>query len=470
MSTSHTTTLGSTLYLVKERKSTVSVIGLGKMGLPLATVVASAGFNVVGVDLNAKLVASVNNGQTDLNEPGVPEQLSRAVRSGKFKATTSLQEALKEARIVLVIIPTLTNENNQLEEEPLRRLYEDIATHLQPGTIIIQESTVPPGTTGGMLREIVEKKSGMKVGKDIGLGFAPERTYSGRVIADITERYPKIVGAVDGDADTAEIMKEFYSSFCSKGVIVVRNAITAEAVKVFKGAYRDVNIALANQFAVLSELIGIDVVEAINAANTEPFSHIHRPGIGVGGHCIPVYPYFLTQQAAKYGYEMSLLLEGRRINDSMPILAIQRVEDVLAGMGSTLEHETVIILGLAYRGGVKEHRNSPSLILARELKQKTKEVFLSDPLYTSDEIQNITGLSSPMDEDFARATVFFIATDHESYREINWGEFCKGKNRCIIYDGRYIIDASSIPKNSILLAPGKKAVIGEKLSVIQKRE
>ncbi len=470
MTADHTTALASTLRSVKDKKATVSIIGLGKMGLPLATVVASAGFRVIGVDLNTELVASINKGKTDLNEPGVPEQLSRAVHSGILKATTSLQEALKEARIVLVIIPTLTNENNQLEEAPLRGLYETIATHLHPGTIIIQESTVPPGTTGGMLKEILEEKSGLKIGKDIGLGFAPERTYSGRVIADITERYPKIVGAVDGDEETAEIMKEFYSSFCSKGVIVVRNAITAEAVKVFKGAYRDVNIALANQFAILSELIGIDVMEAINAANTEPFSHIHHPGIGVGGHCIPVYPYFLTQKAARFGYEMSLLLEGRRINDSMPLWAIQRVEDVLAGLGSTLENETTVILGLAYRGGVKEHRNSPSLILARELKQRSKEVFLADPLYTPEEIRDITGLPSPTDEDTARATVFFIATDHKAYHEINWEQLCKDKNRCIIYDGRYILDTTSIPRNAILLAPGKKAVIGEKLFAIHKRE
>ncbi len=453
--------LSVTLKQLTETKITVSVIGLGKMGLPLASIIASNGYKVIGVDINSELVEELNKGKVPFDEPKVPELLRKALEKNKFKATTNLAEALEEARIIIVIIPTLTDENNQLEKKPLKKLYTDIGKNIHSGTVVIQESTVPPGTTKEFLKPLLEENSGLKVGKDIGLGFAPERTYSGRVVDDIVERYPKIIGAVDGDQVTTKIMKEFYKRIAKKGVIAVKNAITAEAVKVFKGAYRDVNIALANQFAIISEYLNIDVMEAINAANTEPYSHIHIPGIGVGGHCIPVYPYFIIEKAQAYGYVPTLLVEGRKSNDYMVKWAVKRVEDVLAGQKTALNEKNVLVLGLAYRGGVKEHRNSPAIRLVKELKNKKANVFLDDPLYSEDEILAIAGVKKPTKEELNTIDIVFITTDHKEYsKDFNVKAFLgvNEKKTIIIYDGRYVVNPQKLENNTILLSPGKAPV------------
>lgn len=438
--------------IIKNRKSKITVVGLGKMGLPLSLVFTHAGFKVTGLDISQNTIEMLNEGKTLLkDEPEVQDRLRDAVSNNKFNATLSVQQAVKDADFIIIIIPVLINDQGSVDIKDLLQLYQDLRDQCEEGVIFIQESTLPPGTTSGLIKSVLESK-GWKSGDGFGLVFAPERTFSGRVIEDIEVRYPKIIG---GDTkNAAEITKILYEQVCKKGVLNLSNTSTAEAVKTFKGAYRDANIAIANQFAILADLYNVDVLEIIEAANTEPFSHIHKPGIGVGGHCIPVYPRFLIAQGEDMGYSPTILSASREINDLMVDYAI----DVIT---KHAKHpiEEVLILGVAFRGGVKEVRLSPALRLIPQLRSMKIRVHATDPLYSKNEIDEIFGAGTGIDwnEDLIKDHQnIIIVTDHAEFKGLE-----KYFNQHLIYDGRYVINLDSIG-NSTILQPGRLTHLREK--------
>ncbi|RLG36276.1 nucleotide sugar dehydrogenase [Methanosarcinales archaeon] len=424
----------------------VAVFGIGKIGLPIAAIFASKGVRVEGVDVKEEVVKCVNRCENPLKEePGLSDLLSEAVSSGRLSATTDAIRAARDADVMIIAVPTLLDDRRNPDLSAVMDVCDNISAGLEKGDIVITASTLPPKTTRDVIVPFLEKRSGMHMG-EFGVAHCPERVSSGRAIEDMTRAYPQIVGGAD--EKSTETAAAIYSLINEKGVIRVSDATTAEAVKVFEGVYRDVNIALANQLAMICEEIGIDAIETIKAANTQPYCNIHMPGCGVGGHCIPVYPYFLINTVDT---DTSLLKIARRINDEMPEHTVELLWDALKsyhdGMKDSDEMSTerprILVLGLTFRGGVRETRYSPALKIIDVLKDSV-DVFAYDPIMERSEIERYAPYMHPYDAENLDAII--IASDHEEFKRIDWKIISERMRRKIIIDGRNVCDADEMHK------------------------
>jgi nucleotide sugar dehydrogenase len=407
-------------------KITVAVYGLGKMGLPLACVFADRGFNVIGVDINKNIVEKINSGENTVKEEeGLDELVRKVVKNKKLKAVLNSIEASKISDIHIIIVPTLLNKNKKPDLNIVKNLMEDISKGLEKGDIVITECTMPPGATESFIP--ILEKSGLKCGRDFGVAHCPERTSTGTAIRDISGQYPKIVGGVD--EKTNEVLEGIYNIINKKGVIKT-DIKTAEAIKVFEGIYRDVNIALANELAIYCEESGINAKEAFEKANTQPYCHLHNPGPGVGGHCIPVYPYFIMNKKTE------LTKISRKINDSMVDHVVNLTIKGLNGIRKEFKNSKILILGLSFRSGVKEVRNSPTIPLIKKLKKLKADVFLYDPLFTKKEIEEYAKYK----EDFENIDCIVIMTENKKFKNLNW----KKSDNIVIVDTKRVLDPEKI--------------------------
>ncbi|MCD6484860.1 MAG: nucleotide sugar dehydrogenase [Candidatus Odinarchaeota archaeon] len=432
---------------------TVGVFGLGKMGLPLAAMYGQLGLKVIGVDINQKVVNLINSGKSHLiNEPGADtETISRLVNEKRLVATTDGLYAASQADVMIIIVPTLLDSNKQIILKPVLDVAKSIGEGMKEGSLVLTECTLPPGTTKNKILPLIESASGFKVGRDFGLAHSPERTMSGQVIKNVIESYPKIVGGVE--EKSAEAATGFYESFVKKGVIKVTNATTAEAVKVFEGVYRDVNIGLANELAILSQRLGIDVMEAIAAANSQPYSHIHTPGAGVGGHCIPVYPYFLINLASTVNQSLAITYTARKVNEKMPHYMVSLVIESLNECKKPVNGTTIGVLGITYKKGVKSTYNSPALVVIPELKRLKANLIVHDSLYTSTEIEEILQVQgeSNLEKLISEVECLVILTDHAEYKDEKTIENIKSsKKLCAVVDGRNVLNKKIFEETKIV--------------------
>ncbi len=413
--------------------TTVAVIALGKIGLPLAVQIASKGHSVTGADISAGVVDLVNSGMPPFpGEADLDERLSDVVSSGRLVATTSTAEAVSGSEVVVVVVPLMTDGEGRPDFSAMDAATHDIGGALLPGTLVSYETTLPVGTTRNRFGPMLEAESGLEMGSGFYLVHSPERVFSGRVFADL-RRYPKLVGGVD-DISTRKGV-EFYESVLDfderadlerrNGVWDMGSAEAAELAKLAETTYRDVNIALANEFAVFAERVGVDIGEVIDASNSQPFSHIHRPGVAVGGHCIPVYPRFYLAGHPDAG----LVETARSVNLSIP----ERVVDTVSQGLSGLNGKTVLILGATYRGGVKETAYSGVFDLVRAIEASGGRALVSDPLYTDDELAAL-GLegwgSQPVD-------AVIVQADHREYADLGPSDLPGAR---LVYDGRGVLD------------------------------
>jgi nucleotide sugar dehydrogenase len=415
---------------------TIAIYGLGKMGLPLAAVFADAGARVIGADIDEGVVHGINQGICHVTgEPGLPELVERNVGEGRLSATSDLTHAAEAADVMVILVPTLLDGNNNPDMSIVRSVCADVAKGLGPGDFVIQESTVPPRTTRDMILPILEGL-GHKIG-DFGVAHCPERTASGRAIIDITGAYPKIVGGVD--STSTETARALYLTINKKGVIPVSDATAAESVKVFEGLYRDVNIALANELAMVCDELGIDAREVFDAANTQPYSHIHAPGCGVGGHCIPVYPYFIINTVES---STDMLRLARRINDGMPAYTVNLLKSALAKLDVGISGARVLLLGVTYRGDVNETRFSPAIDVINELKRLGAEVFAYDPVLGGD-VERFGAIASDLNS-IDSIDAILIASDHAGFKEIDWDRIGRLMRHRVVVDGRNILDPEEL--------------------------
>ncbi len=415
---------------------TVAVIALGKIGLPLAVQIASKGHRVIGADISKRVVDLVNDGAPPFpGEADLDVRLAEVVRSGDLVATTETVEAVKTSDVVVVVVPLMTDEAGIPDFSAMDAATSDIAEGLQQGALVSYETTLPVGSTRQRFTPMIEKASGLRAGDDFMVVHSPERVFSGRVFSDL-RRYPKLVGGID--ERSTEAGARFYESVLDfearpdltrpNGVWRMGSAEAAEMAKLAETTYRDVNIALANEFAAFAEEAGLDVSEVINAANSQPFSHIHRPGVAVGGHCIPVYPRFYLS-----GHPAAELVEtARRVNLSVPARVVGAVAEGLDG----LLGRKILILGAAYRGGVKETAYSGVFDLTRTIAANGGVAVVSDPLYDQEELVQL-GLT-PWDGEPVDALI--VQADHEEYRSLDPGSI---PGVLVIYDGRGIIDTEA---------------------------
>jgi nucleotide sugar dehydrogenase len=358
----------------------VAVVGAGKMGLPLAAQFASHGWSVIAVDIDPAVVAAINEGRSHVaEEPGLAELVAGAHTAGRLRATLDGAAAAGEADVVILIVPVMLDQDSRPDHRSMDAAVAAIGPSLQSGSTVVFETTLPVGDTRDRYAPRLAEAAGLTLEKDLFVAFSPERLYSGAVIRNLAT-YPKLIGGV-GPA-SGNRAAGFYESVLDADVVVMSSAEAAEFAKLAETTYRDVNIALANEFARYADRVAVDITEVIAAANSQPYSHIHQPGLGVGGHCIPVYPHFLLDRAP----DLELVALARRVNDSQLDVALDALTEALG----TLQDQVVLVLGLTYRHGVKELAYSRALALIRDLRDRGARPFGYDPLLTPAEIE-LTG-------------------------------------------------------------------------------
>lgn len=420
----------------------VAVVGLGRIGLPLAVQCAARGWRVVGCDVNPRVVEAVNSGRTLLSEEAdLESELPALVERGLLAATLNTSEALARANVVIVTVPLQTDENHRVRFQALDAATEVIGHALQHGTLVSYETALPVGTTVGRLRSKLESCSGLDASRGFYLAASPARVSPGHVLRDL-RACPKIVGGLD--ARSAQAATAFYRSILSTEVVSVASPTAAEFVKLIETTYRDVNIALANEFACYADEHGLDVQAAIAAANTRQFVHLHQPGVGVGGHALPIYPYLLinNRQADASGdgrgavQHLELVRKARQINDGMAEYAVQRIE---AAAGS-LWHRSVLLLGAAYRADVRETAFSSTYLLQAALWRRGATVYVDDPLYGAAELRAL-GFQplSPGCENEIDAII--LQTAHRAYQSFDLRRFARCR---ILLDGRNVLTRAQV--------------------------
>lgn len=414
----------------------VAVVALGKIGLPLAVQIASKGHDVIGVDINEAVVGLVNDAKEPFpGESQLEERLGEVVGAGRLRAVTDFSTAIPDADGIVVVVPVVVDDEARPDFRAIDAATEQIGRHLTAGTLVSFETTLPVHTTRHRFAPALEKFSGMRAGTDFFVCHSPERVFTGRVFADL-RRYPKLVGGLDAASSARAV--DFYEQILDfderpdldrpNGVWDLGSAEAAELAKLAETTYRNINIAFANELAVHSEELGVNVYDVIAASNSQPFSHIHQPGIAVGGHCIPVYPKFYLS----VDRQASMPASAVRLNESMPAKAADTVQRALDGVDGL----RVAILGVAYRGGVKETAFSGAFPLADALRSLGAHVVAHDPLYTDDELLAL-GFEPYHIGETCDAAV--IQADHAEYAALS-SDSLPGVR--FVYDGRRSIDRS----------------------------
>jgi UDP-N-acetyl-D-glucosamine dehydrogenase len=418
----------------------VAVVGLGHIGLPLAVQYARRGHEVIGCDVDARIVEAINRGVSPHDdESALVEGVPRLVAAGRLRATTDDAEGVRQAEVVVVIVPVVVDAERQIDFGPIDAATRDIASGLQPGTLVVYETTLPVGTTRDRFGPMLAAGSGLTLDRDFFLAFSPERVLVGRVLLDL-QRYPKIVGGTSADSTRRAI--EFYRAALEEGTEVrsVANAETAEMTKLAETTYRDVNIALANEYARYAAKRGIDVVEVIDAANSQPYSHIHAPGVGVGGHCIPVYPHFLFNDEP----DLRIPPLARRINEEM---AAWTVELLRSRIGS-LAGVPILVLGVAYRADVREDAFSSAFRLRDELAAAGATVYAHDPYFDAEHLRQLGfepyDLAAP-----APVRGAIVQAGHRAYRDLDPAAI---PGLEIVVDGRNVLDRDAITEAGVAYA------------------
>ena len=408
----------------------VAVIGMGKIGLPLAINFALHHKNVIGVDVQEEVVDKINNGIEPFpGEHMLEERLKKVISEGSLTASTNLAFSISTAEVIVVCIPLMLDENGNPEFTNMDDLVTKIGRTMKVGTLICFETTLPVGTSRNRFTAILEVESSLLVGTDFNVVFSPERVLTGRIFHDLGT-YPKLVGGVTHSCTTRGV--EFYESVIDSekrddlskpnGVWAMENAEAAEFAKIAETTFRDVNIGLANEFAIYAKKYGIDIYKVIEAANSQPFSHIHTPGIAVGGHCIPVYPKFYTWNNA----EAQIVEAARQRNLNMPSRAVNQIIEAIGSIAGM----NIGILGITYRPGVKEVALSGAITLLKLLKNEGATVFGDDPLLTREEIISLGFDGAGVPNEIAG---IILQTSHSEYEEF---DFMGRRNLQFFYDGR----------------------------------
>ena len=415
---------------------TTCVVGLGKIGLPLAVQIASKGERVIGADISSKVVDLVNKGEEPFpGEFDLANRLHQVISEGLLEATTETAEAVRASENVIVVVPLIVDDQARPDFSAIDAATVDVANGLHAGSFISYETTLPIGTTRDRFKPALESVSSLACGEDFFLCHSPERVFSGRIFEDL-RRYPKLIGGVD-ELSTARAIS-FYESILDfderpdldrpNGVWDLGSSEAAEMAKLVETTYRNVNIALANEFALHAQEIGLDIASVIEASNSQPFSHVHQPGVAVGGHCIPVYPkFYLTSDTSALLPEVAI-----KVNESMPGRVVSMAKEEVGD----LQNKKVVVLGASYRGGVKETAFSGVFPLSQEIKDQGGIPLVHDPMFTEEELMGLGLQSYQLGEE---CDVVIVQSDHEVYGHLS-AEDIPGATH--LFDGRKVVDAT----------------------------
>ena len=418
---------------------TVTVIGLGYVGLPLACLCAEKGYKVYGLDVDKGKVDAVSKNQSPIDDEYVINKL-RNLKS-KIEATTEANKCIPNSDIVIVCVPTPIDKNNSPDLTALMESVSTISKFIKQNALLIIESTIYPGTIEEIVVPILKKQRLDACKNDVFVAHCPERIDPGNKKWSI-ENLPRVVGGITKEA--TKKTAEFYRSVIEADVIEVNNAKTAEATKIMENTFRDVNIAFVNEMAQSFDKAGIDVMEVIQVASTKPFAFMpHYPGAGVGGHCIPIDPYYLIEKAKQIGFNHEFLKLARKINNSMPHYTVGLLENELQKLKKPIKNAKVGVLGVAYKANVDDARESPAFEVINILKTKDADVFIFDPHVKQG--NNVKDL----DELLNRSDYIVLVTNHDEFKNMDLAKLKKYKILVVI-DGRNCLDKEKIKSMGIL--------------------
>jgi len=415
---------------IENFKARLAVIGLGYVGLPVAAAFAEVGFDVLGIDIRPERIEKINSGVSPIegDEPGLAELLSRTVSESKLRVTTDYR-ALKDRDVVLVDVETPVDERNIPRYEALQAALRSLSPVLKPGALVIVESTIAPGTMECIVLPLLEKTSGKKLDLGFYLGNCPERVMPGRLLRNL-RTVSRVVGGMN--PETAETMAVLYRHIVEADIDLT-DCVTAELVKTAENAYRDVQIAFANEVALICEAVGGDVWRVRELVNKSPQRQMHLPGAGVGGHCIPKDPWLLAYGVQGKNAPLRIIPAARAVNDSMPLHMIELLEDTLTSIGKGIKDARIAVMGYAYLEDSDDTRNSPSEILIQRLHEMGAEVAVHDPwvsVYGGDPLVRVQNCD---------AVIVMVA--HSVYRALDLRALAAVLRNLILIDGRHVFDA-----------------------------
>lgn len=400
------------LKKIAEKNIVVGVVGLGYVGLPLAVEKAKAGFKTIGFDVQAEKVQMVNEGHNYIGDV-VDSDLKDLVNGGMLKATTDFS-FVKDVDFIAICVPTPLDAHQEPDISYVKSSTESIAKYLTKGTMVVLESTTYPGTTEELIKPILEQGSGLKCGEDFYLGFSPERVDPGNLIYK-TKNTPKVVGAIGKDA--TEVIATMYRAVLEGEVCEVSSPAIAEMEKILENTYRNINIGLVNELTMLCQKMGISMWEVIDAAKTKPYGfQAFYPGPGLGGHCIPLDPYYLSWKAREYGFHTSMIESSMMINDKMPEYCVERASKILNKKKKAMNGSKVLVLGVAYKQDIDDYRESPALRVIEVLKREKAEVDFFDPWVSEYKYkgQKYQGIKEINPEIIASYDLIMITTAHSN--------------------------------------------------------
>ncbi|KSV57491.1 nucleotide sugar dehydrogenase [Acetivibrio ethanolgignens] len=422
------------LKKIKEKAIRVGVVGLGYVGLPLAVEKAKAGFKTIGFDVQSAKVDMVNRGENYIGDV-VDKELKNIVESGMLSATSDFS-FIKDVDFVAICVPTPLDSHQQPDISYVKSSTEAISKYLKKNTMVVLESTTYPGTTEELIKPILEEGSGLKCGEDFYLGFSPERVDPGNLIYK-TKNTPKVVGAIGEDA--TEVIAEMYRAVLEGDVHEVSSPAVAEMEKILENTYRNVNIGLVNELTMLCNRMGINFWEVVDAAKTKPYGfQAFYPGPGLGGHCIPLDPYYLSWKAREYGFHTSMIESSMMVNDRMPEYCVERAGKILNRFKKALNDSKVLVLGVAYKQDIDDYRESPAIRVIGVLKREGAEVEYYDPWVAKykEHGQVVTGLKEINPKVVKGYDLVMITTAHTNvdYQMVQ-------ENAKVIFDTKNVMKA-----------------------------
>jgi len=417
-------------------KEIIAIIGLGYVGLPLALLASRKGYSVVGIDTNTKRVEAIQKHVLPFSD----EKLARELASSSLTASTNM-EAVKNVDIIVICVPTPVYENNTPNLEPVKAASRAIGAYLKKGSLVVLESTVNPGVSENVVLPLLEEGSGLKGGRDFSLAHCPERINPGDERWTV-ENIPRVVGSLDAEGLRKALT--FYRSILSTEVKPMGSLKEAEAVKIVENSFRDINIAFVNELVRSFSRLGIDIVRVIDGAATKPFAFLaHYPGCGVGGHCIPVDPYYLIEYAKKNGFQHDFLSLARRINSEMPAFTIELTARALNEKMIAVNGARVAVLGLAYKPDIDDCRESPAFDIIKGLGDLGADVVTFDPYVP------LQSSAKSLNDALRGAQAVVIATAHTAFRALTPAELQKFGVSAVI-DGRNCLDKEAFTKAGII--------------------
>ncbi len=424
----------------------VCVIGIGRIGLPTALSFASAGLQTIGVDINEKLVDSINAGNFPLkDEPGYEEIFDKVRKNGNFSTTTDIKEAIPKSNLILLSLPTPMDEKNIPNYSALESVGKQLSHILQPNSLVIVESTIEPGFIENDLINILEKAGRLHAEKNFTIGVCPENANPGEILHDFTN-LPRLIAGINNDV--TKIIQMIYNFVFPVELVEMPNCKTANAVKLTTNVFRDINIAFVSELSLMFDKLGIDTIKVLQAAKKKYNFSVHYPGSGVGGPCLPINSYQLLNTARRTGTKLNIVESSRKINEKMPDHVIELTSDAFKECNKSMQNSEILILGVSYKPNVKDIQLSPAEHIIKKFQNLGANVYIYDPNFSSGEVFGIK-VEENLDAILSKMDAAVIVTGHDDFKKIEISSFAKMKTSILI-DTRGIIEPQSVKHHNII--------------------